>query len=80
VQNLSVFCKLHVILLTLYEHLLQICNVSSLFIYLLSAEFPVAVVDVSRFATFEYLFLFRKYFCHVFQFLMPKFVRDQVFG
>ena len=31
-KNLSVFCKLHVILLTLYGHLLQICNVSSLFI------------------------------------------------
>jgi len=36
------------------------------FIYLLSVEFPVAVVDVSRFATSEYLFLFRKYFCHAF--------------
>ena len=52
--------------LTLCGHLLQICNVSSFFVYSLSVEFPVAVVDVSRFATFEYQFLFRKYFCHAF--------------
>ena len=55
-----------VLILTPHGHLLQICNVSSFFIYSLSVEFPVAVVDVSRFAKFEYPFLFRKYFCHAF--------------